>query len=124
MHVKEFDTVIKLKALIRYEYFIKKVLDYEEIWGLYENGWAITKDDDGNVLLPYWPKKEYAQYCAFYDWSSYLPKKIDLEEFISEWIPGMKKDGLKASIFWNRHDSVAADPERLLSDLNEELEKY
>lgn len=38
MNQKEFEFVINLPANIRYEYFIKKVVDSEEVWGLYENG--------------------------------------------------------------------------------------
>ncbi|MCZ1269023.1 DUF2750 domain-containing protein, partial [Paenibacillus tundrae] len=45
MTSKEFEAVIKLPANIRYEYFIKKVTDSEEIWGLYDDGWAMSSDD-------------------------------------------------------------------------------
>lgn len=51
-------------------------------------------------------------------------KKIDLYEFMNEWLPGMKSDGIKPSIFWNNVDSVVVDTERLKKDLDEELENY
>ena len=57
---KEIEVVSKLPALKRYEYFIKKVADFEEVWGLFDVGWAISEDDNGNSLMPFWSKKEFA----------------------------------------------------------------
>ncbi|WP_420491137.1 DUF2750 domain-containing protein [Neobacillus drentensis] len=37
---------------------MKKVVDYEEVWGLYDDGWATAQDDDGNMLIPFFPKKD------------------------------------------------------------------
>ncbi|MBU5351833.1 DUF2750 domain-containing protein [Paenibacillus barcinonensis] len=45
MNQKEFESVINLPANIRYEYFIKKVIDSENVWGPYENGWSVTEDN-------------------------------------------------------------------------------
>lgn len=36
----------------------------------------------------------------------------------------MKKDGIKPSIFWNNIDSVILDVDKLITDLEEELDKY
>ncbi|WP_043931732.1 DUF2750 domain-containing protein [Bacillus sp. EB01] len=124
MHKKEIETVFSLPAQKRYEYFIKKVADYEQLWGLYEGGWAISEDDNGNKLIPFWPKREFAELSSIKEWSHYQPKKIDLEDFISKWIPGMKRDGLRVSVFWNNKNSIMMDIDRLLGDLKEELENY
>lgn len=99
MNHKEFEAVIKLPANIRYEYFIKKVVDFEEVWGLYEEGWAMTSDDDGSMMIPFWPKREFAEYCAFEEWSNYKAQSISLDEFINEWLPGIEEDQYKPSIF-------------------------
>ncbi|GAC44105.1 DUF2750 domain-containing protein [Paenibacillus popilliae] len=124
MNEKEFNAVIKLPANIRYEYFIKKVVSWEEVWGLFDDGWAMTEDDDGKLMMTFWPKKEFAEFCVFEEWSDYKPQSITLDEFITDWLPGLKKDGYKPSIFWNRDDSAVLDIDILLEDLKEELEKY
>ncbi len=124
MNEKEFNAVIKLPANIRYEYFVKKVVDWEEVWGLFDDGWAMTEDDNGRLMLPFWPKEEFATYCAFEDWSNYKPQNISLDEFISDWLPGMKEDGYNPSIFWNRVDSAVLEIDTLILDLEEELKKY
>lgn len=124
MNEKEFNAVIKLPANIRYEYFVKKVVDWEEVWGLFDDGWAMTEDDNGKLMMPFWPKKEFAEYCAYEEWSNYKPLSITLDEFITDWLPGIKEDGNKPSIFWNRDDSAVLEIDTLLNDLKTELEKY
>ncbi|WP_299516242.1 DUF2750 domain-containing protein [uncultured Rummeliibacillus sp.] len=124
MNNKEIEVVSTLPASKRYEYFIKKVADFEEVWGLFDDGWAISEDDNGNPLMPFWPKKEFANLCAVDDWKNYKAEKIELEDFMQEWLPGMKVDGIKPSIFWNNVDSSVLDIDTLFLDLADELKKY
>ncbi|HNX59683.1 MAG TPA: DUF2750 domain-containing protein, partial [Spirochaetota bacterium] len=95
-----------------------------EVWGLYDDGWATSEDGNGNTLVPFWPQKEFAEYCAKDGWESYVPECIELDEFIQEWLPGMKKDGNTPSVFWNTIDSAMVEVDVILRDLNNELENY
>ncbi|WP_373231378.1 DUF2750 domain-containing protein [Cohnella sp.] len=124
MNRKEFEAVLKQPPNIRYEYFIKKVSDYEEIWGLYDDGWATADDGEGNKCIPFFPNQEFAQNCAVEEWSGFKPESIDLYEFIEEWLSGMKEDKLKVSIFPNNSDTAIVEVDILLRDLHTELEKY
>jgi hypothetical protein len=54
----------------------------------------------------------------------YQSEKIELEEFIDDWIPGMKVDGNKVEIFWNNNESSLPELDALLKDLELELENY
>lgn len=121
---KEIEAVLKISAAKRYEYFIKKVADFEEVWGLFDDGWAVSEDDYGNPLIPFWPKKEFANLCAVEEWKNYKAESIELELFLHVWLPNMKKDGAKPSIFFNNTDSAVLDVDTLLSDLEDELENY
>ncbi|UII55676.1 DUF2750 domain-containing protein [Cytobacillus spongiae] len=121
---KEVNAVINLPASKRYGYFIKKVVDFEEIWGLYKDGWATTENSEGEVLVPFWPKSEFADLCCVEQWKDYKPQKIHLDDFINKWVPGMSNDRLKIAVFWYNNDSTVVDPNRLLSDLEEELNDY
>ncbi|WP_148631141.1 DUF2750 domain-containing protein [Bacillus sp. E214] len=124
MNQKELDSIIKQPSNIRYEYFIKKVADYEEVWGLYDDGWATAQDDDGNMLIPFFPRKEFAEYCAVNEWNNFKAEPIDLNEFIENWLVGMRKDRVKPSVFPINEDSVMVEIDVLLRDLNSELENY
>ncbi|WP_139489508.1 DUF2750 domain-containing protein [Brevibacillus dissolubilis] len=124
MNIKEFESVIRQPANKRYAYFIKKVVDSENVWGLYQDGWAVTEDNDGNRLLPFWPRREFAEHCAVDGWADYTAECIDLYEFMDEFLPRLIEDGLKPSIFLNNNDSAVLEVETLLGDLRAELEKY
>lgn len=124
MNNKELEAVMKLPANKRYEYFIKKVVDFEEVWGLYNDGWAMTQDNTGEMLIPFWPSKEFAELCSIDEWSDFAPESIELEEFINDWLPGIQDDGYKVSVFWNNDDSAVLEVDTLLKDLEKELEKY
>lgn len=99
MNNPELHALLRASNNSKYEYFIKKIVDYEEVWGLYNNGWATTQDENGNVMIPFWPKKEFAQYFASGEWEGNLPANIELDDFIEEWLPNMKKDGVKPAVF-------------------------
>ena len=48
MNEKEVENVISLPAEGRYEYFIKRVADWEVVWSLgNEDGWVLAGDDGG-----------------------------------------------------------------------------
>ena len=124
MNQKEFETVIKQPPTIRYEYFLKKVADFEVVWGLYDDGWATAQDDEGNKLVPFFPKKEFADFCAINEWNKFKAEPIDLYDFIDKWLVGMREDGVKPSIFPVNEDSVMVEIDVLLRDLNNELDNY
>ncbi|WP_221567097.1 DUF2750 domain-containing protein [Alkalihalobacillus sp. TS-13] len=120
----EFEAVSKQSANIRYEYFIKKVVDYEEVWGLYNDGWATSQDEESKMLIPFFPRKEFAESCIRKEWAGYKAKLIDLDEFINEWPIGMKEGGIRPSIFPNEENTVVVNIEVLIKDLETELENY
>lgn len=125
MNIKEFEAVSKLVGSKRYEYFIKKVVDNEELWGLYNDGWAMVADEYENPMIPFWPRKEFAEACCLEQWDGYNAESIDLYEFIAGWLVDMEKNGLCAAIFYTKEDKgVVVKPQKLTEDLNEELENY
>lgn len=121
----ELKAVLQLDGAKRYEYFIKKVADWEEVWGLYQDGWALATDDDGNSVFPLWPAKEYAKACASADWSSFEPSVIELEDLLSELLPKLSSDNLLCGVFYTPSDKgVLLDPVCIMNSLREEMEQY
>lgn len=123
---KEFQAVIRLSPAERYEYFVKKVADWAQVWGLWhEGGWAILGDQEGGELVPVWPHPIYAEAYAIDDWLGYQPKSIILQDWLGKWTPGMEKDGRMVAVFPSTEGkSAAVSPQQLKSDLEEELSKY
>lgn len=80
----------------KYSYFISKVSDFEEVWGLYNESWAVLGNNEKEDILPFWPEREFAIIAADELWKDYSPKSIDLSDFIEKYLVGMCKDGIKA----------------------------
>jgi hypothetical protein len=122
---KQIEAVMALPASKRYEHFIKQIADWEEVWGLYLDGWALAADEDEIPAFPVWPAQEYASLCTGGDWERYEPKMIELDDFLNELLPVLNKDGVLISVFYLPQGvGVNVDPERLSSDIREELTKY
>ena len=123
---EEFQGVLKLPAPKRYEYFVKKVADGEELWSLSnDSGWALTSDDDGTELVPMWPHERFAEACIIGVWSAYRPKSIQLDRWLAAWIPGIIKDSRKIAVFKTPDGKgIVVEPERLKNDIEQELTNY
>ncbi len=124
INAKEVESVVKLPGKRRYDYFIKKVADQNQIWGLWNGGWAMGLTDTGTRTVPVWPAKEYAELCQIGDWRDFQPKAIPLQEFMHEMLPNLVREGIRVSIFDTPSESsVLVSDNELLESLESELSK-
>ncbi len=122
---KKLEAVAALSGPERYSHFIKVVADWEEVWGLYLDGWALASTEEDEKVFPLWPAKEYAQLCAKNEWDGFEPKSFSLEDMMDELLPKLKKDKVIPGIFYTASDKgVTPTVEQLLKDLLTELENY
>ncbi len=124
MHPEKFKQVAGLPCAERHAYFVRKVADTQEVWGLYQAGWA-TAHAGGKVAIPFWPEAAFAQACASGDWAGYQPRPIALGDFLHKWLPGMTGNDQLAFVFPVPQGSASvAAPCDLLADLKEEAGQY
>ena len=90
--------VISLPKQLRYEHFVRRVAATHEVWGLYRDGWAIGKTDDGALVFPMWPSAELAQQCAVLEWTGYAPLAFALDELLGELLGQLESDGILPGI--------------------------
>jgi hypothetical protein len=123
---QEMQAVLRLDGRHRYEYCIKKVADESKIWGLKQGGlWALMKDDTGRQVMPVWPHRNYASLCAVGAWDGYTPDWIEIDKWISRWLPGLDKDGRLVAVFSVPEGyGVVVDPQKMKLDLSEEISLY
>jgi|EndMetStandDraft_4_1072995.scaffolds.fasta_scaffold263919_1 hypothetical protein len=122
---KQMEAVLALPGAQRFEHFIKVVADWQEVWGLYQDGWALAAADDGRTVFPLWPAKEYAQLCAESEWQGHAPRSISLDEFTDVLLPKLKADGVLAGVFYTPSSKgVTPSPDELKAALDAELQKY
>lgn len=126
VHEKEFENVIRLPSFDRYQYFLNKVADWEEIWSVgHAEGWRMMSDAEGTVCIPVWPARAYAEACCQGPWSGDEPRAISLDDWLTRWLPGMRDDGRKVAVFPLPSDQgLVFEVDRLREDLEETLEQY
>jgi hypothetical protein len=119
------DAIVALPGPKRYQHFIKVVADWEVVWGLYKDGWALASTEDGEKVFPVWPAKEYADMCAGGEWEGYEVKSFPVDELMTELVPSLKNNGVLIGVFYTPSDNgVVPDMEQFIEDINAELDKY
>lgn len=87
-----------------YRLFLTQVHQTGQIWGLYsEEGWAICPsiEYEETEVFPFWSDKRYAAAMCTDEWSIYEPRAITLEDFLTEWLPGIHEDNAMIGPNWD-----------------------
>ncbi|EGT5684023.1 DUF2750 domain-containing protein [Cronobacter turicensis] len=124
---QEIDVMFKKNAKERYVYFVKKIADWECAWALGDDtGYITTEDGDGNLSLPLWPAKEYAQKCAVNEWTNLSVKEVSLDELLDELLPELIEDEIDVVAFMAPDETglPTLSAANVLKDLLAECEKY
>jgi hypothetical protein len=125
INLQQVKALMSEPAHKRYEHFVHRVADFEEVWGLYDNGWALASTNDGKPVFPVWPGKEYAEECATGDWSQHTATAIPLQDFLDEVLPKLRRDGVELGVFYTpQNEGVLPGIDRVLGDIHNELKSY
>ncbi len=120
----QVQAVLALPGLERYDHFVKVVVDWEEVWGLHKDGWALAETDDGQPVFPLWPAEQYARLCATEGWQDFEPSSFSLDELMEELLPKLREDGVLPGVFFTPGDKgVTPTVEQLLEDLSSHLKE-
>jgi len=124
---QEFDSLIVCSDSVRYEYTIKRIADWEEVWSLHGTGWVLAGEDGGREVVPIWPHSMFAQACATEQWANTAPKVISLTDWSTRWLPGLEGDQRLIAVFpissaAGSHGTVVT-PGRFREDLDAQLEQ-
>jgi hypothetical protein len=97
---ERMEAVLRLPAARRYSYFLQRVAESGEVWGLDGEGWALALDDAGRDVLPLWPTPEFAAICATRLWAGFQPRAIKLQELLDNVLPQLAEEGMPVGIFF------------------------
>lgn len=78
--------------------FVAEVTGERRVWGLYGETWARADLDAPGEALPFWSNRAAAARCVEGAWSDLVPRAIDLDEFVAQWLTGMVEDGIVAVV--------------------------
>ena len=123
---KQLAAVTALPGEARYRHFIKVVADWEKVWGLYDDGWAMASTNDGTSVFLLWPAREYAQLCVSDSlWKGFTPKSFPLADLLDDLLPRFESSNTLAGIFFvPGKGGVTPQLEQLRADLDEALRQY
>ncbi len=127
MHPKQFDNVIVMSSNERYEHFITKVADWEQLWILVsEDECFYTRMVENEFeYLSVWPHPVYAEAVnSEYDLGLTI-KEIAVDEFLERWIPLLNEKSLKVGVFPDLKGTVwIIDPDELSGEISGEMSQY
>ena len=114
----QLDAINRMPAEQRYDYFINKVIELEQVWGLSSaDGWVILPDEEDEIF-PVWPHAELAAQWGTGEFADCEPKAIALQDWLDKWLPGMEEDGLLAATCPDREgDAIIVSAEEMLENL-------
>ena len=126
LSAEQYGALISAEGPKRFKHFVSQAADKEVLWGLRdESGWVSLADDAGAPGFPIWPHPDYARDCAAGAWSGCAPERIDVHEFVADWLPDMSEQGVSIAVFPTpAMRGVWILPVELKRCLEEELEKY
>ncbi len=105
--------------LENYQRFIDEILEVGEVWGIVQNeGCAMCEsiEDQSRTVIPFWSDKALAEIHCVDDWQEYKVEKIDLQDFVEQWLPGLKEDELLLGPNWNSAlEGLEIEPTELIS---------
>jgi hypothetical protein len=124
------EEILAKKPEKRYSYFIRTVVEFEEVWGLadQDEGWLMLEDDEdtnASDVLAVFPSRDFAEHFSkaggFDD--EFKPEPIDLYEFI-DWMNDFEEDGVTVGVFPTpSFECAVMHPHKMAEDLNQEIEK-
>lgn len=122
MNNHKINNIANLSATERYGYFIRKVSDFEEVWGLKDkDGWALMGSNE-QVLFPVWSEKEFAELCK---WDNYHPNPIPLDDFIEKLLPKLEKDNVMLAVLpLAKGKGIIRTVQEIIADIEQECEQY
>jgi hypothetical protein len=108
-------------SLEHHHRFIRRVALAKSVWGLRNaDGWAVADSTEfENVdVMPFWSDEAYARRAARDGWSSYVPTRIPVAEFIDNWLQGMHAEHVLVGTNWDANNcGLEVEPAKLASEL-------
>lgn len=125
VHPKQMESVLRLPGIERMRFFVKAIADWQEVWGLFQDGWALAATEEGESVFPLWPAKEYAQVCAINEWMGYEPRALSLKDLVEVLLPKLKSDHVLPGVFFTpTSKGVTPSVDELRLAIEAELQNY
>lgn len=102
------------------EYFLYRIAETDEVWGLKDGPQWITREIGGRETQPVWPFKRYAADAAVGDWQGFTPVPESVEFFVYQLLNKLAARGVTIEIMPRESGAgCLISPKRLFSLLDD-----
>lgn len=121
----KIEQVLNRSGVSRYNYFIEKAVENEEVFGLADDeGWVMLEDDaDNSDVIPFFAEPEFAEvFKTVADLGDNRVESLDLMEFL-EWLEDFSEDKIKIGVMLNRElNGAVMEASMVLADLKKAMD--
>ncbi|QIZ76968.1 DUF2750 domain-containing protein [Ferrimonas lipolytica] len=90
----------------------------QALWTLADDEGCVVLESDQERCLLMWHEEEFAQSWATGEYSSCKALKIEMNDFLEKWVPGMTNDGFDLAIAPSlAGEGIVLSPEEFADDL-------
>jgi hypothetical protein len=113
-------------AAIHAAAFIKELINNKSVWTVRDEvGFPAPKNPSGERAQPFWSSLSRVQLIIknVPAYSKFTPYEINLDDFMTKWLPGLNKDGIKVGVNWSGQRATGYDlsPEDVIKRVSHEL---
>ena len=107
MHPKQLENIFSLSSRNRYDHFLIKVCDWEELWLLETKNYKfLTISVQPDIkCIPVWPHHDYGRAYAE-DSKQHIQAWLTANVFMEEWLPRLHKNGVRIGVLSNLETAV------------------
>ena len=126
MNEKQFEAVLELDSFERYNHFVSKIADCEQLWSVKsDEGWLVPVAPENFEYFPLWPHPVYAQKMSDISFPGHEAVEISIQELLEYWLPLFKQDKVQVAVFPNNEwEFWCIKPNDLKEDLLNEMAQY
>jgi hypothetical protein len=107
----------------RYRQFVKQACERKQVWGLYRDGWALSRDANGETSFPLWADKDSAERDAKGPWRGYEAAEIPTQDLLEQLLPQLARDQVRTSLRGGSDEApIVPSIAQLILDLEHELD--
>lgn len=113
-YAEEVTAIATMKEYQLLEYFLTRVFETEEVWGLSDGCDWIIVEKNNQVVMPVWPYQQFAQQAVTGKFADFTTEAESLEEFIDQTIAMLIDEDAMLEIMPGRNGpSCLITPHRL-----------
>ena len=126
---QELDAVIALSPEKRYDYFVKRICDWEQVWTLYDDDYIVLNEaKNGKLYVLLFPFKDFAEHYATNTrgMKGVSYKSFEINEFLETIIKKLQANNVSNALVFPVANGYGLNVSMIdmVKDIQSELENY